>query len=334
MRQPEFKGLRSDKDPKEIKREKARKKPETKKAASDQPVAADKKYHPDLQFTHLDKVFFSERGYTKGDLIHYYEAVADYILPYLVDRPMSMLRQPDGYKDHGFFQKDITFHVPKFARTFTVFSESTKENVHFLLCNNIETLLYMVQLGSIEINPWSSTTKRPEHPDWAVMDLDPEGVKFRDVVQVAKTVHEICDEWGVPTYPKTSGKTGIHIFIPLGGKYTYDQARNLVHLIALEVNKRQPKLTSIERSPKLRRHRIYLDYLQNSKGQTLAAPYSARPTKEASVSTPLHWSEVNSSLDPAQFTIKNTLHRLDRTGDLWKDVLQKSVDIKKVLQRL
>lgn len=203
-----------------------------------------------------------------------------------------------------------------------------------MVCNNESTLLYMAQLGCIEINPWNSRVSALTRPDWLVIDLDPEGVEFKDVVKVAKTVHEVCEEWSVPNYPKTSGKRGIHVYVPLHAKYNYDQARNFAHLIAIEVNKRQPELTSLERSPSKRQHKIYLDYLQNSEGQTLAAPYSVRPTQDATVSTPLHWDEVNARLTPQRFTIKNVPQRLEKEGDLWKGVKGKGVDIARILKNM
>jgi len=156
-------------------------------------------------------------------------------------------------------------------------------------------------------------------------------VTFKDVIHVAKTVKTVCEEWHVPSYPKTSGKTGIHIYVPLHAAYGYEQAKNFAHLMAIEINKRQPKLTSLERMPAKRPHKIYLDYLQNREGQTLAAPYSVRPTADASVSTPLHWDEVDTSLRPEMFTIKNIGKRLQKTGDLWKPVIGKGIALKSVL---
>ena len=189
-------------------------------------------------------------------------------------------------------------------------------------------------LGCIEINPWNSRVQNLDKPDWAVMDLDPEGVTFEDVITVARTVHDICDELKITAIPKTSGKTGIHIYMPLGAQYTHEQAKDFVHLLGMEVNKRQPQLTSLERMPAKRPHKIYLDYLQNREGQTLAAPYSVRPTPDATVATPLHWDEVKKSLQPTDYTIKNINRRLSRVGDLWKPVLGPGNDLAKILGRM
>lgn len=287
-----------------------------------------------VELTHPDKIFWPELNLTKADLANYYLAVGEIMLKYLKDRPESLLRQPNGYREGGFFQKNLTNPLPKFAKSYNVHSESTNENVHYLVCNNLDTLIYMVQLGCIEINPWNSRITHDDKPDWAVIDLDPDGNDFSQVVKVAQVVHQVCNDWGVAAYPKTSGKTGIHVFIPLGAKYSYQQGRQLAHLIGIAVNKRLPKLTSLERSPEHRRGKIYLDYLQNSRGQTLAAPYSVRPTREASVSMPLHWDEVTSKIRPGDFTIKNAPARLKKVGDLWEGVIKDKTNLNKVLKTM
>lgn len=286
-----------------------------------------------LVITHPDKIFFPKYKYTKSDMVAYYQSVADYILPYLKDRPHSLLRQPDGLTGEAFFQKNME-HLPDWVPYADIYSESNKGTLRWAVGGKLDTLLYMVQLGCIEINPWSSRVQHLDNPDWVVIDLDPEGVTFKDVITVAGEVKRVCDEWHVPCYPKTSGKTGIHIYIPLQAKYTYEQSKNFAHLLALEINSRQPKLTSVERMPEKRRHRIYLDFLQNREGQTLAAPYSLRPNPEACVSMPLHWDEVRPSLKPTDFTIKNALKRLQRTGDLWKPVLRKGIDLPRILKSM
>ena len=324
MRHPAFEGMRADKKAANVAKEKPKDITPIKKAkTSDSPV----------EFTHLDKVFFPKTKYTKGDLIEYYKSVADYILPYLKERPCSMNRMPHGITGESFYQKNNE-HLPDWVPRADIFSESNNANLHWIVGNNLDTLLYMVQLGCIEINPWNSRVKNLDNPDWIVIDLDPEGVNFKKVVEVALTVKEVCDEWKIPVYPKTSGKTGIHIYIPMQAKYNYEQAKNLAHLIALEVNKRQPKITSVERMPEKRKNRIYLDFLQNRPGQTLAAPYSVRPTPGANVSMPLHWNEVTPSLKPSDFTIKNALKRLKKEGDIWKPVLGKGINLAAVLKRI
>lgn len=322
MRHPQFEGMRSDKKPMDVHREKPKSAVTQTAKATSQP-----------EFTHLDKVFFPKHKFTKGDLVAYYADMADYILPYTVGRACSMNRMPDGIGGPSFYQKNNE-HLPDWVPRADIFSDSNNADLHWVVGDNLNTILYMVQLGCIEINPWNSRTKKLSHPDWLVIDLDPEGVSFGKVVEVAHTVKQVCDEWKVPTYPKTSGKTGIHVYVPLGAKYTFEQARMFAHLIVIEVNKRQPKLTSIERNPEHRKNRIYLDWLQNREGQTLATAYSVRPTPDASVSMPLRWDEVNQKLKPSDFTIKNAAARVKQHGDLWKPVLGKGIDLAAILKRV
>jgi bifunctional non-homologous end joining protein LigD len=286
-----------------------------------------------VKFTHLDKVFISEAKLTKGDLVEYYTKIVDYILPYLKDRPHSLLRQPNGYKGESFFQKDMEY-PPDWVKTVKIFSESNDKNINYLVCDSLDSLLYMVQLGCIEINPWNSTIKHLDMPDWIVIDLDPEAIGFKQVVKVAQAVKQVIDELQIPALPKTSGKTGIHIYIPTKAAYNYDQAKQFAEILANLVHERVPSITSLERSPDKRQKKIYVDFLQNREGQTLAAPYSVRPTKTANVSTPLRWEEVNDKLDPANFTISNIFNRLDKVGDLWAPIYKEKVDIKKVLAAL
>lgn len=323
MRHPEFKGLRPDKKSQDVHREKLQHTASVHKSRSNLP----------FEQTHLDKIFFPKHGYTKGDLFTYYTEVAKYILPYLKDRPLSLNRMPGGINGESFFQKNNP-HLPDWVPHADIFSDSNNADLRWIVGGDLATLLYVVQLGSIEINPWNSRTKNLNNPDWIVIDLDPEGVSFEKVIEVARTVKQVCDDWEIPTYPKTSGKTGLHIYIPMQAKYTFEQGKNLAHLIALEVNKRQPMLTSVERNPEKRHHKIYLDYLQNREGQTLAAPYSVRPTPDAAVSMPLEWKEVKKGLKPTDFTIKNAPKRLKHRGDIWKPLLKKGINLSKVLAKI
>lgn len=286
-----------------------------------------------FQPTHLDKVFFPRANITKGDLFDYYREVSDLILPYIKGRPHSLLRHPNGINQESFFQKNIE-RPPKWLKTVTIHSESTGDDVHYLVAKDLDHLLYMIQLGCIEINPWNSRLAHLDKPDWIVIDLDPEGIGFDKVVEAAKAVKVVCDELKIPTYPKTSGKTGLHIYIPLKAGYRYKQVRQFAEILANLINVRTPDFTSVLRLPKKRKGKVYVDFLQNSQGQTLAAPYSVRPTPEATVSTPLKWEEVNTRLNPKNFTINNTTKRLTKVGDLWKPVLGEGIDIEKILRRI
>jgi len=283
----------------------------------------------EVKFTNLDKVYFPKDGITKSDLLKYYQSIAEVILPYLKDRPENLNRHPNGVGGDNFYQKNLESH-PEWAEIFADKSDEDKV-VHYLVCQDKAALAYMANLGCIEINPWNSRTGKPEHPDYMIIDLDPEDIGFNKVVETAMVVHEVLEALSVPSYPKTSGKTGIHIYIPLGAKYTYEQCRQFGQIIATMAHHKAPDFTSVERHPSKRQKKVYLDYLQNSKGQTLAAPYSVRPVDGAWVSTPLEWSEVTKKLHPSQFTIKNLQKRLDKKGDIYKGVLGKGIDLAKTL---
>lgn len=343
MRHPVFQGLRIDKETEEvnlpeeknIKKKKADKKNNAgkkKDTSSDFDITIKK---TTLHLTNQNKIYFPQDKITKGDLVNYYKEIAPVILPYLKDRPQSMNRFPNGIKGPSFYQKDVdTEKSPGWLKTEKIFSESTNEYIDYLICNDEATLVYMANLGCIEINPWNSRIGNIENPDWAVIDLDPEAIAFKEVVRTALEVKKLMDQLETECYCKTSGASGLHIFIPLGGKYDYDIVKTFAELIAQTVHSRIPFITSILRSPRKRQKKVYLDFLQNRRGQTLAAPYSARPKPGATVATPLEWKEVNDKLDPTTFTIKNTLKRLDKKGDLWKPVIGKGADINTILERM
>ena len=271
---------------------------------------------------------------SKGELIHYYSEVSDYILPYLKDRPQSLNRFPNGIESTNFYQKDIDLDKsPKWLKTEKVYSDSNDKQIDYLICNDKETLIYMVNLGCIDFNPWNSTIKNLENPDWMVIDIDPDDDNFEEVIKTALMVREVLDNLEVESYCKTSGATGMHVYVPLGGKYNYESVKIFAQIIAREIQSKLPETTTLERSIKKRNHKIYIDYLQNRKGQTIAAPYSVRPHAGATVSTPLEWSEVQLKMRPRDFTIKNALKRFERKGDLWKPVLGPGIDIIKVIEK-
>ncbi|TLU98861.1 non-homologous end-joining DNA ligase [Dyadobacter luticola] len=288
------------------------------------------------ELTHLDKIYWPDEHITKGELLEYYSNMAPYILPYLKNRPLSLRRQPNGIKDAGFFQKDAGEHVPDWVKTHEILAESTGKIVNYIICNDLETLLYVANLGSIEMNPWNSTISKLDYPDYIVMDIDPsEKNTFDDVVDVALTIKQILDQIGIEGFCKTSGSRGLHVYIPFNKKYTFDEAKDFAEILATMVTDYLPNLTTLERSlSKRKKNHIYVDFLQNRTAQTLASAYSARPKPGATVSTPLEWSEVKHGLSPKEFTIKNVLKRVEEKGDLFKGVLGKGVDMHKALQKL
>lgn len=346
LRHPVYMGLRVDKGAADVQHtpsgapaptddEKPNPKPRTMKAKTEADYDL-KVGKITLHLTNQNKVYYPKDGVTKGDIVQYYNAVADYILPYLKDRPQSMNRFPGGIDGPSFYQKDVDVDkVPAWLKTQSVYSKSNDADIDYLICNDKATLLYMANLGCIEINPWNSTVKKPDNPDWVVIDLDPgKDNDFEAVVETALTVKTIMDELQTDCYCKTSGATGLHIYIPLQAKYDYDTVKIFAEVIAHEVHARLPEITSIERTIKKRNERIYIDFLQNRPGQTLAAPYSARPKNGATVSAPLEWDEVTPALSPSQFTIHNMLERLEKKGDLWKPVLGKGANIPKIIRAL
>ncbi|HEY1020876.1 MAG TPA: DNA ligase D, partial [Flavisolibacter sp.] len=286
-----------------------------------------------LQLTNLQKVYWPKERITKGDLLNYYHTVAPYMLPYMIGRPQSLNRFPNGINGKSFYQKNMKGKVDAWLSTFER-SSSDGEEKDFLVCTGEASLLYMANLGCIEMNPWHSRVQNPHHPDWCVIDLDPGKISFDKVIETAKVISALLDSLDIPSYPKTSGSTGLHIYVPLGAKYGYEQSRQLAELIATLVHAELPKWTSLDRSPQKRKNKIYLDYLQNRPIQTICAPYSVRPRPGATVSAPLHWEEVKKGLRIQQFTIKNMEDRLKSEGDLFTGVLESGIDLNAVLLKL
>jgi bifunctional non-homologous end joining protein LigD len=289
----------------------------------------------EVLLTNQEKLYWPEEKITKGDIVKYYDKMSKYILPYLKNRPQSLKRNPNGIQDRGFFHKDAGHDAPDWVDTVTLHSESAKKNIEYILCNNKATLLYLNNLGCIELNPWNSRTAKLDNPDYMVIDLDPSDQNtFRQIIDTALVVKEVLDKANAPAYCKTSGATGVHIFVPLKAQYHYDQVRAFAEIIALKTQDVLPATTTVERALNKRNGRIYLDYLQNKKGQTVASVYSVRPKPGATVSTPLLWKEVSHGLDPSMFTIHNLERRLQKTGDLFQGVLKETINLKKCLKNL
>ena len=288
-----------------------------------------------VSITNRQKIYWPGEGFTKGDLIDYYDKVADYILPYLKGRCLSLKRNPNGINDNGFYHKDAGENAPPYVDVFKVKSESNGKIIDYIVCNNKATLLYVANLGCIEINPWNSTTKKIGNPTWMVIDIDPSDKnKFTEVVDTALAVKMILDKGGITSYCKTSGASGLHVYVPLKNKYDYVTVKDFAHIIASLVQEQLPEITTLERSLSKRGPKIYIDYLQNRTGQTLASVYSVRPVPGASVSAPLEWKEVDHKLSPKQFTMQNIFQRLKKKGDLFLPVLNESNSIDKALKAL
>lgn len=288
-----------------------------------------------VTFSNPRKIYWPAEKYTKGDMIEYYRAVSRWMLPYLKDRPLVLTRFPDGIDGKSFYQKDAPEFVPSWVRTVPIWSEDTQREIRYFVCDNVETLLYVANMGSIPMHIWASRVGSLEQCDWCVIDLDPKDAPFSDVIRTALVLREICESIKLPTYVKTTGKTGLHILIPLARQLTYAQSRTIGELLARLVIRQLSDITTITRQVMKRGDKVYLDYLQNRHGQTIVAPFSVRPLPGATVSMPLEWHEVNESLDPQDYTIKNAIERMEKLGsDPMHGVLEEVPDLGKVLQRL
>jgi bifunctional non-homologous end joining protein LigD len=337
LRQPAFLRFRDDKRMEECVREGApHAAPET-MAAESAPVPTAKPRREaagaaekNVAFSNQDKIFWPEEGYTKGDLIEYYRAISPWLLPYLRDRPVVLTRYPDGIAGKNFFQKDAPVFIPGWIRTHRVWSEQAQREIDYFICDDLESLLYVANMASIPLHMWSSRVKTLAQPDWCILDLDPKGAPFTDVVKVARSIKILCDRIGLPSFPKTSGSTGLHVLLPLGQQLTYEQSRTLATLLSNVIVQELPEIATVARSIGARGGRVYVDAFQNGHGRTIAGPFSARPVPGALVSMPLRWSEVNARLDPKKFTIKSGPARMKR---LRKDPLLRVLELKPDLVR-
>ena len=335
LRHPVFLQLRNDKSSKEIdmKNVKPVKRLVEKELAKEPVIKAGK---ATVNISNRDKLYWPKEGITKGMMIDYYQSIAEYILPYLKNRPQSLKRNPGGIADKGFYHKDAGENAPSWVKSFKVHSESSNKEIDYIICNDKATLAYLNNLGCIELNPWHSTTAKPDNPDYLIIDIDPsEKNTFEQVIESANAFNKVLKTISVESYCKTSGASGLHIYIPMGKKYAYEQVKDFAHLLCMMVNEMLPGFTTLERNLKKRGNKkIYLDYLQNSKGQTIASVYSLRPREGATVSMPLQWKEVKKGLSPMDFTIHNALKRIKKTGDIFKGVLGTGINLHKCLEAL
>jgi len=289
----------------------------------------------ELTVTNQDKIYWPDEQITKGQVMEYYQKVYKYISPHLKDRPQSLRRNPNGINDAGFFHKDVGGIAPSWMKTQKINSEAAGKKIDYLICNDRASLAFMNNLGCIEINPWNSKLGSINKPDYLIMDIDPSDKNtFEEVIDTALVIKELFDKAGVKSYCKTSGSTGLHIYLPLNAQYTYVQIRSFAKGFASLVQEQLPETTTIERPLNKRKGRIYIDYLQNRKGQTLACAYSLRPKPGATVSAPLEWSEVKHGLQISKFDMTNIFKRVEKKGDLFSGVLTGKTDLKKCSRNL
>ena len=332
IRHPAFLGLRDDKEPRECRREAE---PAAPPRAPAEPAAAPPESgERRVTLTNPKKVFWPDDGYTKADLVAYYERVAPWLLPYLADRPVVLTRYPDGIGGKSFFQKDAPSWAPPWVRTERIRARGVEREIDYFIVSDVETLRYVANTGTIPLHLWASRVGSLERPDWLVLDLDPKGAPFTDVVAIALALRAILERLELPSFPKTSGATGLHILLPLAARYSYEETRTFANLLATLAVEAQPAIATIARMLRTREGKVYVDYGQNGHGQTIVAPFSVRPLPGAPVSCPLRWSEVTAKLDPRRFTIATMPARLDQLGDPLAPVLGAGVDIAAALARL
>jgi len=347
LRHPTFIGLRDDKKPRECRREEVLEEPpltlpspqggeggQGGEGRSPSPpgggegrVRGREEAEPRLKPTNIKKIFWPVEGYTKGDLIAYYERVAPLMLPYLRDRPLVLTRFPDGITGKSFYQKDAPDFAPAWVRTERIYSRDSERDIAYLVVDDVEMLRYVANSGAIPIHLWASRIPSLERPDWLVLDLDPKGAPFTDVVRVALALRRILERLELPSYVKTSGATGLHILLPLAARYTYEQCRTFARLLAVMGVEAEPEISTVARPLRARGGKVYIDWGQNGHGNTIVAPYSLRPIPGAPASCPLKWGEVNGRLDPARFTMRTLRARFEKMDDPLAGVMGEGVDM-------
>jgi bifunctional non-homologous end joining protein LigD len=334
LRAPVYLGLRQDVKPAEAVREDA----VTSAAAellADVKEATHEVDGRTLKFTNLKKIFYPDEGYTKRDVINYYDAVSALILPHLKDRPLSLKRYPNCIKDEFFFQKHVPETFAPWLRTELIDSDHNEAPINYVFAQDRASLLYLANLGCIDQNPWMSRLGSLDNPDFILIDLDPQECPYDMIVEAALLVKHVLDEIGLEGYPKTTGGRGMHVYIPVETDYSYDQTRTFAEVIARIVVRRKPELFTTPRSvAKRERNRVYFDWVQNAKSKTIAAPYVLRAYPGAPVATPLEWDEVRKGLNPSQFNIANARQRFREKGDLFAGVLKRPQKMEKALGKL
>jgi bifunctional non-homologous end joining protein LigD len=288
-----------------------------------------------LKFTNLNKIFYPQQGYTKRDVINYYDAVAPLLVPHLKDRPLSLKRYPNGIEGKFFFQKEAAEKFADWLRTEPIFSEHNQAPINFVVADDRTSLLYLANLGCIDQNPWMSRVGSLENPDFVLIDLDPSDCGYDRIVEAAQLVRQELDLLGLAGYPKTTGGDGMHIYLPIEPRYSYAQTRAFAEILArLVINDRPDLFTTPRTVARREKGKVYFDYLQISTGKTISAPYVLRAYNGAPVSTPLEWREVVKGLTPAQFHLGNVLERFQRLGDIFQPVLTKRQRLEDALAKL
>jgi len=290
-----------------------------------------------VMVSNLDKVLFPEDGITKGDVINYYLRISPWLLPYLKDRPLTLRRYPDGITGPHFFEKNAPAHTPEFVETWPYQPEEKGRGlIHLMMANNLPTLVWLANMACLDMHPWLSRIDKPNYPDYVVFDLDPfEPATFADTLEISMLIKQVLDNLGLVGYPKTSGKTGMQIYLPIPRRFPYEQTRAFVEAIAAMIYHTYPEKITWEWAIRLRTGKVRIDYTQNVLGKTISSVYSIRPRPGGPVSTPLHWEEVaRGGFVPRDFNMRNIFDRIEREGDLFAPVLTERQDISTAMREL
>jgi bifunctional non-homologous end joining protein LigD len=280
-----------------------------------------------VSLTSLERVYWPDEKLTKFDLLCYYLQVSTHLMPFLKNRPAILQRWPRGVNAPMFFQQDLE-SAPSFVKTVRLTNQMGRE-LDYAVYTNTASLLHFVNLGTIEQHPWHSTIAKLNHPDWIAIDLDPKQAPWENVLQVALTTKEVCDEIGLTAFPKTSGSSGIHIYLPLKPTNGYERVAEFSRLLASEVARRAPKIATVERTiAKRKTEQVYVDWMQNARGKSLAAVFTARAKPKATVSMPLSWKQIEKGVKISDFTVKNVPALLKKTGDPWSDFFDQRQKLK------
>jgi bifunctional non-homologous end joining protein LigD len=320
--------LRDDKDPQDCWL------PGEEKPLPEKPLPKPKAIVAAVTVTNPEKVFWPDEGLNKADLVAYYRAVAEWLLPYLADRPLVLTRYPDGIGGKSFYQKDAPVYAPDWIRLETLWSEGSERDIRYFVIENEEGLAYVANMAAIPPHVWSSRVPSLQRPDWCILDLDPKEAPFGNVVRVARAIHKLCEQVELPHFVKTTGSTGLHVLIPLGARYTHEQSRALAELLANCIVRQLPDIATVARHLDARDGKVYVDYLQNGHGRLLVAPYSVRPVPRATVSMPLNWNQVTAKLDMHKFDLKTVpallaKQKRDQFANLFSEIadLQRSLSL-------
>ena len=280
-----------------------------------------------VKLTSLDRIYWPDEKLTKFDLLCYYLKISSYIMPFLKDRPAILQRYPRGIKAPMFFQQDLE-SAPAFIKTIRLINQEGRE-LNYAVYTTVGSLLHFVNLGTIERHPWHSTVKHLGKPDYLMLDLDPKQAPWQNVLEVALVCKQVFDELGVPAFPKTSGSSGMHVYLPLKPKYDYRKVAAVAEALAGEVAQRAPKIATIQRSlAKRQKQQVYVDAMQNARGKTIAAPFSARAKPGATVSMPLTWKQVEKGVKIADFTIRNAPELAKKNGNAWETFFESRQSLK------